>query len=80
MSIESQHTQRPTAPTYPQRSRVEKAAMAVTAVLLSSTLLGGVLSLFEVRGANAAMAAASVAPGPSTGAVARRTIDPGPRG
>jgi hypothetical protein len=62
----------------PQLSRTQKAAMALGAVLVSSTLLGGVLGLFEMRSEEAAMARVKTAP--STDGLAVRTATSGPRG
>ena len=81
MSIDSRSTrQQPVRPSYPQPTRAEKAAMALAAVLVSSTLLGGMLSMFEMRSEETAMARASVRTQPSTDGLAVRKIDPGPRG
>jgi hypothetical protein len=62
----------------PQLSRAQKTAMALVAVLVSSTLLGGVLSMFEMRSEEASMARIKTAP--STDGLAVRTIASGPRG
>jgi hypothetical protein len=53
--------------------------MALVAVLVSSTLLGGILSLFEMRSEDAAMARTSVRTQPSTDGFAVRKIDSAPR-
>jgi len=52
--------------------------MALAAVFVSSTLVGGMLSMFEMR-SEAAMAAASVKTAPSTDGLALRTVLSGPR-
>lgn len=50
MTTDSRSTQQqPVRPIYPQRSRVETAVIAVVAAVISSTLLGGTLSLSELR-------------------------------
>jgi len=56
MSIDTRSTKQPVRPTCPQLTRARKAAMALVAVLVSSTLLGGVLSMFEMRSVEMAMA------------------------
>jgi hypothetical protein len=80
MSIDSRSTKQPVRPSYPQPTRAEKAAMALVAVLVSSTLLGGMLSMFEMRSEETAMAGASIKTQPSTDGLAVRKIDSGPRG
>lgn len=80
MSLDSNSTKRPVRPSYPQRTRAEKAAMAVVAVLLSSTLLGSILGLFEMRSEDAAMARAPTNAQPSSDALAVRNVDSGSRG
>ena len=81
MSIDPRSTkQQPVPRSYPQPTRAKKAAMALVAVLVSSTLLGGLLIMFEVRGQETAMARASVKTQPSTDGLAVRKIDSGPRG
>jgi hypothetical protein len=62
----------------PQLSRAQKTAMALVAVLVSSTLLGGVLGLFEMRSEEAAMARVKTTP--STDGFAVRTVTSGPHG
>jgi hypothetical protein len=80
MSIDSRSTkQQPVPRSYPQPTRAKKAAMALVAVLVSSTLLGGLLIMFEVRSEETAMARASVKTQPSTDGLAVRKIDSGPR-
>ena len=79
MSTDPRSTKQPVRPAYPQRTRAEKAATAFVAVLVSSALLGGVLTLFEKRAEETAMAAASVWTHPATvGVAAARKIDPLP--
>ena len=80
MSIESRSTQQPRQPSYPQRPRAHKAAMAFIAVVVSSTLVGGMLSMFEMRSAASAMAQGSIETAPSTAAFAMRKAGSGPRG
>lgn len=80
MSIDSRTTRQPVPPSYPQPTRAGKAAMALVAVLVSSTLLGGMLAMFEVRSEETAMARASVKTQPSTDGLAVRKINSGPRG
>ena len=80
MSIDSRFTKQPVRPSYPQPTRSEKTAMALVAVLLSSTLLGGMLSMFEMRSEETATARASIkTPGPTDG-LALRKVGSGPRG
>jgi len=80
MSIESRSTKQPVRPSYPQPTRAEKAAMAFVAVLVSSTLMGGMLGMFEMRSAETAMARASVKTPPSTDGLVVSKVDSGPRG
>ena len=81
MSIDSRSTkQQPVQPSYPQRRRAEKAVMGLIAVLVSSTLMGGMLSMFEMRSDETAMARASVKTQPSTDGLAVRRVDSAPRG
>ena len=80
MSTDSCSTKRPARPNCPQLSRTQKAAMALVAVLVSSTLLGGMLSMFEMRSEAAAMARTSVKTAPSTDGLAVRKADSRPRG
>ena len=80
MFADSHSKGQPVRPSYPQPTRAEKAARALAAVLVSSALLGGVLSLFEMRADETAMARASVKTQPSTDGLAVRKIDSGPRG
>ena len=80
MSIDSRFTKQPVRPSYPQLTRTKKAAIVFAAVLVSSTLLGGVLSMFEMRSDETAMARASVQTQPSTDGLAVRKVDPWPRG
>ena len=72
MSIDFHSTERPN---YPQPRFTRKAAMAIVAVLISSTLLVGMLSMFETRSEEAAMARASVKTQPSTDGLAVRKWD-----
>jgi len=78
MSIDSCSTKRPVRPNCPQLPRAQKAAMALVAVLVSSALLGGMLSMFEMRSEEAAMARISVKTAPSTDGLAVRKVDSGP--
>ena len=80
MSIDSRSTKQPLRPNYPQPPRAEKSALALGAVLLSSTLLGGMLSMFEIRSEETAMARASVQTAPSAAGLALRKISSGSRG
>jgi hypothetical protein len=80
MSINFRSTKQPVRPNCPQLSRAQKAAMALVAVLVSSTLLGGMLSMFEMRSDEVAMARASVKTEPSTDGLAVRKVGSGPRG
>ena len=78
MSID-RSTKQPAQPNYPQPARAKRAAMALVAVLASSTLLGGMLSAFEMRSEATAMARASVKTQPSTDELAVRKIESVPR-
>jgi hypothetical protein len=80
MSIESRATNPSVRPSCPQPTRAEKTAMALVAVLVSSTLLGSMLSMFEMRSDEAAMARASVKAQPSADGLAVRKAGSGPRG
>jgi hypothetical protein len=80
MSIDSRFTKQPVRPSYPQLKRAKKAAIVFVAVLVSSTLLGGMLIMFEMRSEETAMARASIKTQPSTDGLAARKIDSGPRG
>jgi hypothetical protein len=75
MSIESHATNPYVRPSCPQPTRAEKTAMALVAVLVSSTLLGSMLRMFEVRSEEAAMARASVKTQPSSDGLALRRIN-----
>jgi hypothetical protein len=75
MSIESRATNPSVRPSCPQPTRAEKTAMALVAVLVSSTLLGSMLRMFEVRSEEAAMARASVKTQPSSDGLALRRIN-----
>jgi len=77
MSIDFHSTERPN---YPQPTRAEKTAMALAAALLSSTLLGSMLSMFETRSEEAAMARTAVRTQPSTDGLAVRKTNSGARG
>ncbi len=80
MSIDLRSTKRPVRPNFPQPSRAQKAAMAFVAVLVSSTLLGGMLRMFEMRSGEAAMARAPAQSAPSTDRVALREVVSASRG
>ena len=80
MSIDSRSAKQPVRPSYPQRTRAQKAAMTLVAVLASSTQLGGMLSMFEMRCEEAAMGRTSVKTAPSSDGLAVRKVDSGPRG
>ena len=80
MSIDSRSTNQPLRPNYPQPTRAEKSAMALGAVLLSSTLLGGMLSMFEMVIEEAAIARTSIKTAPSADGLAVRKVGPGSRG
>ena len=80
MSIDCRFTKQPVRPNCPQLSRAQKSAMALVAVVVSSALLGGMLSMFEMRSEEAAMARASVKTQPSTQGLAMRKVGSGSRG
>ena len=80
MSIESRSTKLPAQPSYPQPTRAQKAAIAFAAVLVSSTLLGGMVSMFEMVSEEAAIARTSVKATPSADGLALRKVGPGSRG
>jgi len=74
MSTTTRCTNQPTPPNYAQPSLAAKAAVAFVAVLVSSTLLGGMLGLFEMHSEDAAFTRASIKAQPSTGGLAARDI------
>lgn len=80
MSIDSRSTKQPAQPSYPQPTLACKAAIAFVAVLVSSTLLGGMLSMFEMVSKEAAIARTSVKTAPPTDGLALRKVRPGARG
>ena len=80
MSIDTPSTKQPTQPSYTQASRTQKAAIALVAVLISSTLLGSMLSMFDMRSEEAAIARAPGKTQPSTNGLAERKVDLGSRG
>lgn len=77
MHIDFHSTERPN---YPQPTFTGKAAIAFVAALMSNTLLVGMLSMFDARSQEAALARASFKSQPSTGGLAVRKVDSGPRG
>ena len=77
MSIDSHSTKQHERPSYPQPTRAEKAAMALVAVLVSGMLLGSMLSMFEMRSEERAMARGSVKTQPATDGLAVRKINSG---
>lgn len=79
MSIDFQTTNQTTRPSYSRPSRSSKAAMTLVAALVSSTLLGGTLSLFEMRANEEATTTASSKPQPSTDGLAMRRGGSQPR-
>jgi hypothetical protein len=79
MSIDSRFTKQAVRPSYPQATRAEKTAMAIVAVLVSSTLLGSMLGMFEMRSEETAMARTSVKTQPATDGLAMRKINSGAR-
>jgi hypothetical protein len=80
MSIDTRSTKQPTRPSYTQTSRNQEAAIAFVAVLVSSTLLGSMLRMFDMRSEEAALARAAVKTQPSTDGLAARKVGPGSRG
>lgn len=80
MSIDFRYTRQPVRPNCPQLSRAQKVTMALGAVLVSSTLLGGMLSLFEMRSEESAVARAPAKTAPPTNGLAVRKAGSGPRG
>ena len=80
MSIDPRSTMQPVRAKYPQLSRTERAAMALAAVLVSSTTLGGLLSMFQMRSEQSATAGTAVKTAPSTVEFAvRKEVAPRPR-
>ena len=67
-------------PHYAKPSGAAKAAIALVAVLVSSTLLGGMLDLFEMHSEDAAFARASIKAKPSSGGLVARNTRSAPRG
>lgn len=80
MSIDSRSTKQAARRSFLQPTRTEKTATALVAVLVSSTLLGSVLTMFEMRSEQTAMERASIKTQPSTDGLVLREIDSGPRG
>jgi hypothetical protein len=80
MSTKFSFTKQPLRANCPQLSRVQKAAMALVAVLVSCTLLGSVLSLFELRSEETAVAQAPGKSQRATDELAARNVDSRPRG
>lgn len=79
MSTDSHATTQSSLPSYPQRTRTTRAVIAVAAVVVSSTLMVGVLGLFEMRSADIATGRASANGQPAIDALAVRRLDPAPR-
>jgi hypothetical protein len=79
MSIDLRSMKQPTRPNGPRLLWAQKAAMVLVAVLVSSTLLGGMLSLFEMRSEEAAMARAPVKTAPSSDGLAARRVGSAPQ-
>ena len=80
MSIDRRSSKQPVRPNYPEIPRARKAALAFVAVLVSSTLVGGVLGMFEMRGQESAMAQTSVETTASSDRLALRKPGPEERG
>ena len=81
MSTDISSPNQPMRPSYPRRTRGEKAAMALAAVLVSSTLLGAILSLFEIRSEASAIASASTRtqPAPDAFTASATVLAQGPK-
>ena len=80
MSTIDRSTNNSHQPHYARPSRAAKAAVALVAALVSCTLLGGMLGLFEMRSEAAAFARASIEVQPSTSGLALRRVGSAPRG
>ena len=80
MSIDCRSPKQAVQPHYPEISRARKAALALVAVLVSSTLVGSVLGMFEMRSQEATMVQTSVEPAPSSDRFALRKPGSEPRG
>jgi hypothetical protein len=74
MSTTDRSTSNSHQPHYARPSGATKAAVALVAALVSSTLLGGMLGLFEMRSEAAAFARASMEAQPSTSGLALRKV------
>jgi hypothetical protein len=79
MSIDSRSIQQPVQPSYPQPTPARKAVTLFLAALVSSTLLGGMLTLFEMRSEETAMARASFKTQPTTDRLSIHKLDARPR-
>ena len=79
MSIDCRSPKQAVQPHYPEISRARKAALALVAVLVSSTLVGGMLGMFEMRSQDA-MAQTSAETAPSSDRFALRKPGSEPRG
>src|SRR5450631_1014416 len=80
MSTIDRSTNKSHQPRYAQPSRASKAAVAFISVLVSSTLLGGMLGLFEMRSEDAAMARATRSSEPASAGLAAGESRAGSRG
>ena len=79
MSNDSHTTTQTLRPSYAQPSRSSKVAVALVAALMSSTLLCGTLSLFEMRANEPAATTASPKTHPTTDGFAKRPGGSQPR-
>jgi hypothetical protein len=79
MPIEPRTTEQPVRPSYPPASLAERTAMALVAVLVSTTLLGSVSSMFAMRIQEAAIARTSVKGQLSADGLVVRKLDSRPR-
>lgn len=67
-------------PQYAQTERTTRAVAAFVSVVVSSTLLGGMLGMFEMQSEGAAIARASIKVQPSNTGIALQRVGPASRG
>jgi hypothetical protein len=80
MSTIDRSTNQSHQPHYARTSRSAKAAVAFVSVLMSSALLGGMLGLFEMQSADAAIARALIDAQPPTTWIALQRVGSASRG
>lgn len=80
MSTIDRSTNKSHQPHYARTSRSAKAAVAFVSVLVSSSLLGGMLGLFEMQSQDAAIARPLIDPQPPTTGIALQRVGSASRG